>query len=175
MLPKRKTSFFMPIPCILGFFLCNIHGLLPSMLTAWNPRQFAIMPSHGTFDSIAPRPVPYTIRITAVIRVTVIFVWVSMRRLWLPTLTGNATGSYGYSARVTVCIYVFTWAHVWKKQVLFHFNCSRVSKCSPPRENLIWDEPATSLTLNVRGPSYLGLTRSISWLLIPWLLTSPGH
>ena len=34
---------------------------------------------------------------------------------------------------------------------------------------------ADSLTLNVRGPSYLGLTRSISWLLMPWLLTSPGH
>ena len=31
------------------------------------------------------------------------------------------------------------------------------------------------LTLNVRGPSYLGLTRSISWLLLPWLLMSPGH
>ena len=30
-------------------------------------------------------------------------------------------------------------------------------------------------TLNVRGPSYLGLTRSIPWLLMPWLLTSPGH
>ena len=30
-------------------------------------------------------------------------------------------------------------------------------------------------TLYVRGPSYLGLTRSISWLLLPWLLTSPGH
>ena len=31
------------------------------------------------------------------------------------------------------------------------------------------------LTLNVRELSYLGLTRSISWLLMPWLLTSPGH
>ena len=31
------------------------------------------------------------------------------------------------------------------------------------------------LTLNLRGPSYFGLTRSISWLLMPWLLTSPGH
>ena len=31
------------------------------------------------------------------------------------------------------------------------------------------------LTLNVRGQSYLGLTRSISRLLMPWLLTSPGH
>ena len=31
------------------------------------------------------------------------------------------------------------------------------------------------LTLNGRGPSYLGLTRSISWLLMPWLLSSPGH
>ena len=34
---------------------------------------------------------------------------------------------------------------------------------------------ANLLTLNVRGPSYLGLTRSISWLLMPWLLTLPGH
>ena len=31
------------------------------------------------------------------------------------------------------------------------------------------------ILLNVRGPSYLGLTRSISWLLMPWPLTSPGH
>ena len=31
------------------------------------------------------------------------------------------------------------------------------------------------LTLNVQGPSYLHLTRSILWLLMPWLLTSPGH
>ena len=31
------------------------------------------------------------------------------------------------------------------------------------------------LTLNVRGPSYLGLTMPISWLLMPWLLASPGH
>ena len=36
-------------------------------------------------------------------------------------------------------------------------------------------ERHTIKTLNVRGPSYLGLTRSISWLLMPWLLTSPGH
>ena len=33
----------------------------------------------------------------------------------------------------------------------------------------------SGLTLNVRGPSYLGLTRSISWVLMPWLLASPGH
>ena len=25
------------------------------------------------------------------------------------------------------------------------------------------------------GPSYSGLTRSLSWLLMPWLLVSPGH
>ena len=29
--------------------------------------------------------------------------------------------------------------------------------------------------VNVRGSSYLGLTSSISWLLMPWLLTLPGH
>ena len=32
-----------------------------------------------------------------------------------------------------------------------------------------------SLTLNVREPSDLGLSWSISWLLMPWLLPSPGH
>ena len=31
------------------------------------------------------------------------------------------------------------------------------------------------LTFNVWRPSYLGLTWSISWLLMPWLLASPGH
>ena len=30
-------------------------------------------------------------------------------------------------------------------------------------------------THNVRGPSYLGLTRPISWLVMLWLLASPGH
>ena len=33
----------------------------------------------------------------------------------------------------------------------------------------------SDLTLNVWWPSYLDLTRSISLLLMPWLLTSPGH
>ena len=37
------------------------------------------------------------------------------------------------------------------------------------------DHVGCILTLNVREPSYLGLSRSISWLLMPWLLTSPGH
>ena len=31
------------------------------------------------------------------------------------------------------------------------------------------------LTLNLQGPSYFGLTKSILWLLMPRLLTSPGH
>ena len=45
------------------------------------------------------------------------------------------------------------------------------------RSIFVWCSIGVSLmlTLNVRGPSYLGLTMSISWLLMPWLLTSPGH
>ena len=31
------------------------------------------------------------------------------------------------------------------------------------------------LTLNMQRPSYFGLTRSISWFLMPCLLASPGH
>ena len=34
---------------------------------------------------------------------------------------------------------------------------------------------ALDFPVNVRGPGYLGLTRSISWLMMPWHLTSPGH
>ena len=45
--------------------------------------------------------------------------------------------------------------------------------------NIIWilqgNNHRDALTLNVRWPSYLGLTRSISWLLMSWLLVSPGH
>ena len=33
----------------------------------------------------------------------------------------------------------------------------------------------TELPFNVRGPSYLGFTWSLTWLLMPWLLASPGH
>ena len=43
------------------------------------------------------------------------------------------------------------------------------------RPAIIWTNAGILLTLNVRGPSYLGLTRSISWLLVPRLLASPGH
>ena len=35
--------------------------------------------------------------------------------------------------------------------------------------------PLFFFTLNMPGPSLLGLTRSISWSLMPWLLASPGH
>ena len=33
----------------------------------------------------------------------------------------------------------------------------------------------SSLTLSMQGSSYPSLTKSISWLLMPWLLASPGH
>ena len=36
-------------------------------------------------------------------------------------------------------------------------------------------ESNQTLTLSMLEPCYLGLTRSISWLLMPWLLTSLGH
>ena len=42
-------------------------------------------------------------------------------------------------------------------------------------QNDSWALYCQYLILNVRGPSYLGLTKSISWLLMPWLLTSPAH
>ena len=51
--------------------------------------------------------------------------------------------------------------------------CDDVSLIKPGNITVI--DARKWFTLNVRGPSYLGLTRSISWLLMPWLLTSPRH
>ena len=55
----------------------------------------------------------------------------------------------------------------------FRNDTQGVSKLFSDTDNFLIMQ--ANLTLNVRGPSYLGLTRSISWLLMPWLLTSPGH
>ena len=38
-----------------------------------------------------------------------------------------------------------------------------------------WQRSVGRLTFNVRGQSYLSLIRSVSWLLMPCLLASPGH
>ena len=60
----------------------------------------------------------------------------------------------------------------WKKLISKRTKCMLIMYTA----EFIWYFPSISLfTLNVRGPSYLGLFRSISWLLMPWLLTSPGH
>ena len=48
---------------------------------------------------------------------------------------------------------------IFKSIFLYGYCCITVSK----------------INLNMRGPSYLGLTKSISWLLMPRLLASPGH
>ena len=56
--------------------------------------------------------------------------------------------------------------------------CSQlIAKPSNNTATVSWPDPyvAGKLSFYVRGPCYFGLTRSISWLLMPWLLTSPGH
>ena len=65
-----------------------------------------------------------------------------------------------------------------RKNMMYIEKISRVWYCYSHIHKegyfILW-KYAFCLTLNVRGPSYLGLTRSISWLLMPWLLTLPGH
>ena len=72
---------------------------------------------------------------------------------------------------------------------IFHHHIQRWSRCLLwnscyhdmvilvwlRKPGLMFGATVTTFTLHVRGPSYLGLTSSISWLLMPWLLTSPGH
>ena len=49
------------------------------------------------------------------------------------------------------------------------------TKFLPISQILLAESIYKILSLIVRGPSYLGLTMSISRLLASWLLTSPGH
>ena len=73
--------------------------------------------------------------------------------------------------------YPISWAIVQAVAVRWYANLSYINHkliglthCS-----LVVPLSVIDLTLNVRGPSYLGLTRSLSWLLMPWLLTLPRH
>ena len=43
------------------------------------------------------------------------------------------------------------------------------------KTRLLKDTVMASILFNLRGPSYLGLTWSVSWPLMLWFLTSPGH
>ena len=65
---------------------------------------------------------------------------------------------------------IMTWPWAW------HMGRLQMST----RRSISWtsnDDVLTrkNLTLNERGLSFSGLTRSISWLLMPWLLESPSH
>ena len=53
------------------------------------------------------------------------------------------------------------------------YGCCNANEVTKRNVDNINRYQTTNLTLNM--PSYLGLTRSISWLLMPWLLASPGH
>ena len=97
----------------------------------------------------------------------------------------NATKIYSWrtlyrSARVCQIFSFFNMSKLCELEFLKYVypiqNCSK--KClfyNYMKPQLIRHMCKCALTPNMRGPSYLGLTRSISWLLMPWLLTSPGH
>ena len=65
------------------------------------------------------------------------------------------------------CTVKVGWVRLWKKSTQkFHLEYKFFCKFGYGNHDL---------TINVQGPSYLGLTRSISLLLMARLLTSPGH
>ena len=92
------------------------------------------------------------------------------------------------------CITTVIWR--WRKPHV-SWQCSFQRKAALPLDNWLmtaWDRNVNrgsrtvnlyviiqnksthnASTLNMRKPSYLSLTRSILWLLMPWLLTSPWH
>ena len=56
----------------------------------------------------------------------------------------------------------------WKEVSLKNTLISLVPIISATNRTSCW-------SLNVRGPNHSGWTKPVSWLLMPWLLSSPGH
>ena len=87
------------------------------------------------------------------------------QRLWNLTKTYNC-----------LILQAVSWVSEW---VIKFYGLSRTADSEAVSWEIIFVVPLAKihLTLNVRGPIYLCLTtgRSVSWLLMPWLLTSPGH
>ena len=69
----------------------------------------------------------------------------------------------------------FQLGQLFHYQFAFNHSWSRIYMACFINLLHVYKSCLLKLTFNVRGPSYLGLTRPISWLLMPWLLTSPGH
>ena len=95
----------------------------------------------------------------------------------LPTyfILFGVIGLYAVYAVQHHCWPLVYWNHRNTVQLNFNQNNTDIFWWKYESENVSYKMCTPLLTLNVRGPSYLGLTRSISWLLMPWLLTSPGH
>ena len=92
----------------------------------------------------------------------------------------NLSQSWNYTSKHKVKLFSVASAIVHSLQYCIEFECVplRVDSCyhGLPGHAVGRDQCLNKwLTLNVRGPSYLGLTRSISWLLMPWLLKLSGH
>ena len=69
------------------------------------------------------------------------------------------------------------WCVAWWHQAITWKNVDLSSKvfCGIIHLTANSQDVLMNLTFNVGGPSYLSLIRSISWLLMPWHLASPGH
>ena len=117
------------------------YVVLPTVLTACDIRQSAEFPSLVRVSSVAPRPV--FIGFTAVIwgfsqgsvwQIGRIIV-VTMRRLWVPSLTCTASGSHGDCTRVTDNIHVIAGAFVWKTVKTKRVIVYRINKCTHSAES----------------------------------------
>ena len=105
-------------------------------------------------------------------------IWDALTRMWRRRFTVMTLGS--------VCIIhrPVSGDHLWHGWVIISIILCRMclfvhaltSSAKYPYRTWMSNFPLLFyLTLNVRGPNYLGLTRSISWLLVPWPLASPWH
>ena len=100
--------------------------------------------------------------------------WLSCQQLW-------KCGLWQHRSWTNVDVSLMRYCDTWEQ---FHTDCPSyysewwVWKWYFYNYCHIWTQASLGLdelTLYVQGPSQLGLTRSISWLLMPWLLASPGH
>ena len=79
----------------------------------------------------------------------------------------------GFTWKYAISVYVYLFFHS-----VDGLETHIEGKETPNRwSGCLWENTWSKvlLTVNVRGPIDHGLTRSISWLLMPWPLASPGH
>ena len=109
--------------------------------------------------------------------------------MWLKLTAGRRQAITNFSEiRIEILTFSFKnmrlnmsfakWRPLCPVEVSYRLDPDNLSGCHMNTKGISYEQHLVKLelkTISMRGSSYLGLIRSKSWLLMPWLLASPGH